>query len=460
MTNPSVTELPYFEDSALLFEPWIRKQWSAFLDSGYPYISQGRYDIFAAEPMETLVTVEGVTEVITPLGVNVSRQDPFELLKQRLGEGVCPEEGLPFSGGAIGYFGYDLARCLEYLPETALDAENIPDMVLGIFDWAVIVDHQEKKSFLVIQGRDTQTLKKKPELIERFSTLPKREKQAERFRILGTVSSNMTQHEYAKAFHRVKQYLYEGDCYQVNLAQRFSASGEGCPWAAYLELRGQNPAPFGAFLNFPQVQVLSSSPERFLKVQQGHVETKPIKGTRPRKQDFAEDQAQILELTGSEKDHAENLMIVDLLRNDISKSCKFGSVRVPKLFDLESFATVHHLVSTVCGELEDQYHAIDLLRGCFPGGSITGAPKLRAMEIIEELEPQRRGIYCGSIGYISFDGAMDTNITIRTMVYSAETIRFWAGGGIVADSEMEYEYQECYDKGAALLKVLKSMSVK
>ena len=459
MTNLSATELPYFEDSALLFEPWVHKEWSVFLDSGYPYISQGRYDIFAAEPMETLVTVGEITEVETSLGVSVSKQDPFELLKQRLGDGESSGEGLPFSGGAIGYFAYDLARRLEHLPETALDVENIPDMAVGIFDWAVIVDHQEKKSFLVIQGKDTQTIKKKPELINRFSTLPNRKRQAERFRILGAVSSNMTQEEYAKAFHRVKQYLYEGDCYQVNLAQRFSASGEGCPWAAYLELRARNPAPFGAFLNLPQVQVLSSSPERFLKVQQGRVETKPIKGTRPRKQDSRADQVQILELTGSEKDHAENLMIVDLLRNDISKSCKLGSVRVPKLFELVSFATVHHLVSTVCGELEDQYNAIDLFRGCFPGGSITGAPKLRAMEIIEELEPQRRGVYCGSLGYISFDGAMDTNITIRTMVYSAKTIRFWAGGGIVADSEVEHEYQECFDKGAALFKVLKSLSV-
>jgi len=454
-----VAKLPYFQDSAVLFEPWAEKDWSVFLDSGYPYINQGRYDILAAEPTQTFVTVGGITEVRTKEGVNVSRENPFELLKQHLGEDSHLMEGLPFSGGVIGYFGYDLARQLEHLPEIALNAENIPDMAVGIFDWAVIVDHQEKRSVLVVQGKDPHTIEQRSYLIDQFSQLPDRKKQIESFRVLGAVSSNMTKEEYAKAFHRVKQYLYEGDCYQVNLAQRFVVPCEGNSWAAYLELRKKNPAPFGAFLNFPQVRVLSSSPERFLKVKQGRVETKPIKGTRSRKQNFTDDQGQITELKQSKKDRAENLMIVDLLRNDISKSCKLGSVRVPKLFDLESFATVHHLVSTVCGELEDQYHAIDLLRGCFPGGSITGAPKLRAMEIIEELEPHRRGIYCGSIGYISFNGYMDTNITIRTLVNSAKTIRFWAGGGIVADSEMEYEYQECFDKGAALFSVLDSLKV-
>ncbi len=459
ITKFSVAKLPYFQDSAVLFEPWAEKDWSVFLDSGYPYINQGRYDILAAEPTQTFVTVGGITEVRTKEGVNVSRENPFELLKQHLGEDSHLMEGLPFSGGVIGYFGYDLARQLEHLPEIALNAEDIPDMAVGIFDWAVIVDHQEKKSVLVVQGKDPHTIEQRSYLIDQFSQLPDRKKQIESFRVLGAVSSNMTKEEYAKAFHRVKQYLYEGDCYQVNLAQRFVVPCEGNSWAAYLELRKKNPAPFGAFLNFPQVRVLSSSPERFLKVKQGRVETKPIKGTRSRKQNFTDDQGQITELKQSKKDRAENLMIVDLLRNDISKSCKLGSVRVPKLFDLESFVTVHHLVSTVCGELEDQYHAIDLLRGCFPGGSITGAPKLRAMEIIEELEPHRRGIYCGSIGYISFNGYMDTNITIRTLVNSAKTIRFWAGGGIVSDSEMEYEYQECFDKGAALFSVLDSLKV-
>jgi para-aminobenzoate synthetase component 1 len=220
-------------------------------------------------------------------------------------------------------------------------------------------------------------------------------------------------------------------------------------------LRHINPAPFSAFLNYPHVQLLSSSPERFLKVKGGTVETKPIKGTRPRSPNPEEDMYSREALRESLKDRAENVMIVDLLRNDIGKNCAAGSVHVPALFAVESYTTVHHLVSTVRGRLAEGRHALDLLRDCFPGGSITGAPKIRAMEIIEELEPNRRGAYCGAIGYVGFDGAMDTNIAIRTLIHSDHGIRFWAGGGIVADSVLEQEYQECYHKAAAMLTLLK-----
>jgi para-aminobenzoate synthetase component 1 len=224
-------------------------------------------------------------------------------------------------------------------------------------------------------------------------------------------------------------------------------------------LRELNSAPFSCYLNLPKAQILSSSPERFLKLSGGIVETKPIKGTRPRKPDNAEDQLQIKSLETSHKDRAENLMIVDLLRNDISKTCQRGSVKVPVIFDVESYATVHHLVSTVTGLLAEDKHALDLLKSCFPGGSITGAPKIRAMEIIEELEPNRRGVYCGAIGYIGFDGNMDSNIAIRTLVHSNNTIRFWAGGGIVNDSVVTEEYQESFDKAAAMLELLQQLTV-
>jgi len=276
--------------------------------------------------------------------------------------------------------------------------------------------------------------------------------------VLDAPRSNMDKSYYQQAFNKIKHYLKEGDSYQVNLAQRFVSRCSGNPWIAYKALRKMNAAPFSAYLNFPECQVLSSSPERFLKVTDGEVETKPIKGTRPRIEHHAKDKSQIIALSESKKDRAENVMIVDLLRNDISKNCKDGSVTVPKLFDVESFATVHHLVSTVKGVLAEGQHALDLLRSCFPGGSITGAPKIRSMEIIEELEPNRRGIYCGSIGYIGFNGNMDTNIAIRTLVHSGNTIRFWAGGGIVNDSVMDDEYQESFDKAAALLKLLKQFA--
>lgn len=455
VTLPSQTELPYHEDSAALVELIADDEWSIFLDSGFPKARQGRYDIIAAEPIEVLVTRGPITEIKSSSEVIVSEDDPFLLLRKRLGNTVAGAHDLPFGGGAIGYFGYDLARRLEKLPEISFDAENIYDMAVGIYDWAVVVDHQVRRSWLVSTGRDPLTTKKWPDLIERFSEITKSNKvKNKQFRVLDPASSNLTKQQYARAFHRIKRYLYDGDCYQVNLAQRFSAPCEGSPWSAYVELRNQNAAPFSAYLNFPGVQVLSSSPERFLQVTHGRVETKPIKGTRPRKSDPIEDKREITELKNSLKDRAENLMIVDLLRNDISKACRLDSVHVPKLFNLESFATVHHLVSTVRGELKKGRDAIDLLRDCFPGGSITGAPKIRAMEIIEELEPHRRGVYCGSIGYIGFDGNMDTNIVIRTMVHSDNTIRFWVGGGIVIDSVMDQEYQECFDKGAAMLKVL------
>jgi para-aminobenzoate synthetase component I len=219
-------------------------------------------------------------------------------------------------------------------------------------------------------------------------------------------------------------------------------------------LRRMSKAPYSAFLDWPQLQILCASPERFLRVRQGRVETRPIKGTRPRSADAVEDTRLAEELRHHPKDRAENLMIVDLLRNDLGKNCEPGSVRVPKLFEVESYSNVHHLVSTVEGKLRAGCDALDLLRDCFPGGSITGAPKQRAMEIIEQLEPQRRGVYCGSIGYVGFDGNMDTNIAIRTLIHANNEIRCWAGGGIVADSQCDAEYQETLDKASEMLALL------
>jgi len=456
VSHPTTFLLPYFADSAALFSAWSDQPWAVFLDSGYPYCQQGRYDIITAEPLCTLITYGETTTITSANEVIQSLADPFLLIKQQLlacaGQALAIPD-LPFNGGAIGYFSYDLVRRLEHLPVIAEDAEQIAEMSVGIYQWAVIVDHQQKLSTLVAQGLDEQQC---AGLVACFSVLP--EKGLKRpFAVLGDIRPNMDRAAYAVAFQRIKQYLLEGDCYQVNLSQRFVATCEGDPWLAYQVLRKANAAPFSAYLNMPEVRILSTSPERFLQLKDGRIETKPIKGTRPRKADAAEDLQQIDLLENSHKDRAENLMIVDLLRNDIGKTCKNGSVQVPKLFSVESYATVHHLVSTVTGELAESQHALDLLRSCFPGGSITGAPKIRAMEVIEELEPHRRGIYCGSIAYIGFDGNMDSNIAIRTLVESAGTIRFWAGGGIVNDSVLDDEYQECFDKAAALLKVLQQL---
>ncbi|WP_428354139.1 aminodeoxychorismate synthase component I [Methyloprofundus sp.] len=451
-TSPQLYELPYLSESTRLFSSIVDQEWAVFLDSGSAEKRQGRYDIFAAQPSCTLVTRGKQTLICNAGKESISELDPFTLVKQNLPrqEAIA---GIPFNGGAIGYFAYDLGRKLETLPEIAEDAEHTPDMAVGIYQWAVVVDHQKKQSYLVGSADSAEHWQG---LIKQFSVYP--EAQAiESFKVTGEIQSNMTKETYRQAFTKIKHYLKEGDCYQVNLAQRFVANCQGDSWAAYCQLRLVNSAPFSAYLNVPGVQLLSSSPERFLKVSAGRVETKPIKGTRPRKQSVLANQQQIDELQNSAKDRAENVMIVDLLRNDISKNCLPGSVKVPKLFDVESYATVHHLVSTISGQLAADSHALDLLRSCFPGGSITGAPKIRAMEIIEELEPNRRGIYCGSVAYIGFDGNMDSNITIRTLVHSDNTIRFWAGGGIVNDSEIAAEYQESFDKAAVILHLLQQM---
>ena len=457
--TPLRTELPYREDSARLFEVVADSPWAVFLDSGRHHPGQSRYDIIAAQPYIRLITRGQMTEIHAD-GTALSRDDPFELLRRHMEIDTALESDLPFCGGAIGYFGYDLARRIEgaRLPSRAAAVERIPDMAIGIYDWAVVVDHREQKSWLVGQGRDPETDIKWNALVAQFSA-PAAEKSRAPFRVTSNVVSSHTRESYGRVFRRIHQYIHDGDCYQVNLAQRFSAAAHGDAWLAYQALRVMNPAPFSAYLSTPYAQVLSSSPERFLRVEKGVVETKPIKGTRPRAGHPRLDAELAEQLRVSEKDRAENVMIVDLLRNDLSKNCALGSITVPKLFDVESYATVHHLVSTVTGKLRSDRDAIDLLRGSFPGGSITGAPKIRAMQIIDEVERARRGVYCGAIGYIGFDGGMDTNIAIRTLTVSHGSVRFWAGGGIVADSEVEAEYQESFDKAKALLRLLHQCSV-
>ena len=447
------TELPYRADSAELFRAVAAEPWAAFLDSGPPQGRAGRYDILVAEPWATVTSRDGVTEVRTQAGTERCGDDPFAVLRGLLGPAAEGGNGLPFVGGALGYFGYDLARRLERLPERAEDAEDLPEMAVGLYDWAVVVDHRSRRTWLVDGGRE-------PIAADRWQTLQARFSEPDAtaaeggLRVHGRLATDLDEAGYAEAFRRVQAYIRDGDCYQVNLARRFSVGADGDLWAAYRMLRSANPAPFGAYLNTPAGRILCNSPERFLQVRAGAVETRPIKGTRPRDPDPERDRALAAELAASAKDRAENVMIVDLLRNDLGKSCLPGSVRVPELFRVESFPNVHHLVSTVVGRLAPDRDALDLLEGCFPGGSITGAPKVRAMEIIEELEPHRRGVYCGSVGYIGYDGAMDSNIAIRTLVYNHGVLRFWAGGGIVRDSQMGAEFQETLDKATAMQRLI------
>lgn len=458
--------LKYDTNSANLFARLSDKPWAMFLDSGQPVSQYGRYDILVADPFVTICTIETETETYTEVIQNgqktISHEDPFAILDAALAPFKSTTAGLPFSGGAVGYFGYDLARQLEHLPNVARKNTAIPHMKMGIYDWAVVVDHREKTACLVSNGFQQATHDRWADLCALFEA-PTEVLSEMTFELTTPVTSNMDFDRYAQSFNSIKRYITEGDCYQVNLAQRFSAQASGNSWIAYNKLREISPAPFMSYMNFGHLQVLSGSPERFLQVVGTHVETRPIKGTRPRSNDAVQDKQYAHDLQNSIKDKAENLMIVDLLRNDISKNCEIGSVRADKLFQLQSFANVHHLVSFVTGKLQQGKTAIDLLRGCFPGGSITGAPKLRAMQIIEELEPHRRGVYCGAIGYIGFDGNMDTNIAIRTAVYSARNqeegeISFYAGGGIVADSQLEKEYAETLDKASSMLKTMQYFS--
>jgi para-aminobenzoate synthetase component 1 len=453
-----ITELEHSDAVAPKFRALADLPWPVWLDSSARGAPDGRYDVLAADPSVTLRTHGPVTDVQARDGrVESSRESPFALLRAQLGEACEPLAALPFCGGAIGYFGYDLGRRLERLPVVAAADVPMPDLAVGVYDWAVVVDHEARRTWLVGLGRDPRTFERWRELVARLeSARPVRP--ASPFRVLSRATSNFSRSQYAAAFESVQRHIRDGDCYQVNLTQRFKARAEGDAWHAYLRLREINPAPFAAYLDLPDGKVLSSSPELFLRVTGDRVATKPIKGTRPRSGDRARDQALADELRASPKDRAENVMIVDLLRNDLGKSCVPGSIRVSKLFDIESFASVHHLVSTVEGELAPGKHALDLLEGCFPGGSITGAPKLRAMQIIEELEPQRRGVYCGCIGYVGYDGNLDLNIAIRTLVQHGDSIYAWAGGGVVADSDVDAEYQESLDKAAAMLAVLDEQS--
>ncbi|RUO40750.1 aminodeoxychorismate synthase, component I [Pseudidiomarina aestuarii] len=354
---------------------------------------------------------------------------------------------IPFQGGIAGAFSYDAGRALERLPERAAIDIELPDIAIGVYHQALIRCRQTQQTWLVAPQTQLAELK-------RFWLEPK-SPQSAAFQLCSDWRSNMSLADYTEKFERIQDYLQAGDCYQINLAQRFSADFKGDAWNAYQRLRDTNRAPFSGFLRLSDGAVLSVSPERFLRIDaDGHVQTKPIKGTKPRSADATEDAALAEALAQSAKDRAENVMIVDLLRNDLSRLCEPGSVQVPTLFAIESYPAVHHLVSTVTGTLSDAKLGIELLGMAFPGGSITGAPKIRAMEIIEELEPHRRSFYCGSLGYFSQHGLADTNIAIRTLVASANRIHCWAGGGIVADSEAMSEYQETLDKVAKILPVL------
>ncbi|CNH96054.1 para-aminobenzoate synthase component I [Yersinia massiliensis] len=446
--------LPYQPDALLQqFTPLANQAWAMLLHSGFAEHAHNRFDILVADPVVTLTTRGEQTEIIGTQGTTLSREDPFMLLQQELDKflpSIPTHPDLPFLGGALGLFGYDLGRRIEKVPVLAEQDIALPDMAIGLYDSALIADHHLQKLTLVCHGDAEQRLGWLSQSKATETTVP--------FKLTSPWQANMSREQYGEKFRQIQAYLHSGDCYQINLAQRFSAEYQGDEWQAFLSLSRSNRAPFSAFIRLPHNSVLSVSPERFLWLENHQIQTRPIKGTLPRLPDPEQDRLQAARLANASKDRAENLMIVDLLRNDIGRVAQPGSVRVPELFVVEPFPAVHHLVSTITATLPDNCPATALLRACFPGGSITGAPKIRAMEIIEQLEPHRRNAYCGNIGYISCCGTMDTNITIRTLLTENGKIYCSAGGGIVADSQEQAEYQETFDKIARILPQLEKES--
>jgi len=384
----------------------------------------------------------------------------------------------PFQGGVAGFLGYEFGRQLERLPAPRADDLGLPDAWLGAYDWVISWDHEQGKCWVITlapgsprgnNGTDgpfplstswrggqgvRQAEERMAGIIGRMRAPAPAAPLVEPTRP-AVVKSGFTRAEYLEAVERVRQYILAGDIFQANLSQRFSAPWPGESFELFQRLNAANPAPFAAYFQGDGYAVVSASPERFLSVDPaGCVETRPIKGTRPRGATPAEDRRLAEELLASAKDRAENVMIVDLLRNDLSKVCRPGSVDVPALCALERHPTVHHLESVVTGRLEPGRTSVDLLRAAFPGGSITGAPKLRAMEVLTELEPVARGVYCGAIGWLGLSGAMDSSIAIRTVTVRDGTAYFHAGGGVVADSEPALEYQETLDKAAGIRRAL------
>jgi para-aminobenzoate synthetase component I len=437
-----------------------------FLDSAAPHPQLGRYSFVTADPIDRL------------WARGREAGDPFAALAAKLArwraEGVA---GLPpFQGGAAGLFGYDLCHHIERLPRPRLDEFQAPDMALGFYDWVIGFDHKEGRAWLVSTGLpETEPARRRERAAKRLAwvrgllggepaappalrgpVLPREAVWAPgALPDFPAVRSSFGRADYLAAVRRAVEYVHAGDCFQVNLAQRLLHPATRPPLELYGRLRERNPAPFAGYFDLGDFAVASASPERFVRVEHGQVETRPIKGTRPRGATPEEDRRRADELLRSAKDRAENVMIVDLLRNDLGRVCAYGSVRVAAVCRLETYRHVHHLVSEVRGRLREGMGPVDLLRAAFPGGSVTGAPKVRAMEIIAELEPVARGPYCGSLGYVGFDGSTDTSILIRTFTAGRGWYQFPVGGGVVADSTPEGEYAETLHKAEGLLRALR-----
>ena len=441
---------------------------SFFLDSGTDAPRLGHYSFVGSQPF--LIFRSKGTNLQLDWGDRVERRsgNPFDALREILNRFQShPLPGdLPLIGG-VGYLGYPLRCFVEELPTATHDDLKLPDCYFAFYDAVVAFDHLSNQVYLCRSNADKGSTKRHQQQVEELRSILQSENHLSQLRSEGfrfhvshftksPIRSNFSKADYLSTVQRAKAYIASGDIYQVNLSQRLSISSDLPPAELYARLRQLSPVPYGAYLHCGDFHVLSASPERFLRFWPSSrtVETRPIKGTRPRGLTPELDRKLAVELLHSEKDLAELLMIVDLERNDLGRVCEIASIHVPERVVLESYSNIHHLVATVRGTLRGDADRIDLLKSCFPGGSITGAPKIRAMELIDELEPTNRGVYTGAIGYFGFDGAMDLNIAIRTCILKDGHAYFHVGGGVVADSEPEAEYQETLDKASSWIAAL------
>ena len=441
---------------------------SFFLDSGMDAPRLGRYSFVGSQPF--LIFRSKGTNLQLDWGDRIEQRsgNPFDALREILNrfQSLPLPADLPFIGG-VGYLGYPLRCFIEELPTTTHDDLKLPDCYFAFYDAIVAFDHLSNHVYLCRSDVGESYANRHQQQVQKLRSILQSETHCSQHRCevfrcdfshftKYPIRSNFSKTDYLSTVQRAKAYIASGDIYQVNLSQRLSTSTDLPPAELYAHLRQLSPVPYGAYLHCGDFHVLSASPERFLHFSPSSrtVETRPIKGTRPRGLTPELDRKLAVELLHSEKDLAELLMIVDLERNDLGRVCEIASIHVPERIALESYSNIHHLVATVKGTLRRDADRIDLLKSCFPGGSITGAPKIRAMELIDELESTNRGVYTGAIGYFGFDGTMDLNIAIRTCILKEGRAYFHVGGGIVADSEPEAEYQETLDKASSWMAVL------
>lgn len=409
---------------------------------------------------------------------------PFEQLRQLLKKYSYQNcnAAVPFLGGAVGYFAYDLGFLIERIESYAKDDLNLPDCFLGFYDCTITIDHLKNKLYIFSTGlpetkgyfakkrarhrlKEVLNILSKANLKENHCLEPKTSNVfKEKLEHLQDFHSNFSKAKYLLAVKKALNYIAKGDIYQVNLSQRFSVDSQNFKrkksdlgFDLYRQLRSISPSTFSGYMDCADFKIISSSPERFLRLKGMKVETRPMKGTRPRGKNYKQDYKLRNELLKSAKDKAELLMITDLERNDLGKVCSYGSVKVKNIRRIEEYSSVFQATSLVEGRLHKDKDCVDLIKGCFPGGSITGCPKIRSMEIIEELEPTKRSIYTGSLGYISFNQNMDLNILIRTLLLKGDKIYFQVGGGIVADSKPESEYEETLVKAQAMVKAINTL---